>query len=139
MPLSVTSYIPHRPPFLWVDEIIQCTSNTIETSKYFSEDLDILKGHYPGNPVVPGVILCEAIFQSGAILMGNVNNDVADDLTPVLTRIEKAKFKRMVKPGETATIKVTVIEILSSVVFFKGKLYVDDKLAVSVEFSCAQV
>ncbi len=139
--VPVTSYIPHRPPFLWVDKIVELTDNRAVTTKYVAEDLPFFEGHYPGNPIVPGVILCEAIFQTGAVLMGHIigNAELSEEKKPVLTRIENAKFKQIVKPGDTLTITVELKETLSSVSYFKGKLSVDGKLAVAVSFACALV
>lgn len=136
--VMVTSYIPHRPPFLWVDEITVLEDDHAETSKYIPEDLPVFEGHYPGNPIVPGVILCEAVFQTGAVLMGHIieNDHSLKGKTPVLTRIENAKFKRIVRPGDTLKIIVDLKETVSTVSFFKGKLLVDGKLAVSVSFAC---
>jgi 3-hydroxyacyl-[acyl-carrier-protein] dehydratase len=135
---EITSLIPHRAPFLWVDTIISFADDTIVTEKTIPTDLDIFTGHYPGNPIMPGVLLCEAIFQSGALLMGKMgavkNADVA--ALPVLTRINSAKFKRSVRPGDTVRIQVKMSETISSVSFFKGKMTVGGKTAVQVDFAC---
>lgn len=138
---QITDLIPHRPPFLWVDRIISCDDDTITTEKLIAEDLDVFQGHYPGNPIMPGVLLCEIIFQSGALLMTkNLQLDVGElEAVPVLTRIENAKFKRPVLPGDTAHVKVTITETISSVSFFRGTLKVKGKTAVQVGFSCALV
>lgn len=138
---QITDLIPHRPPFLWVDRIISCDDDTITTEKLIAEDLDVFQGHYPGNPIMPGVLLCEIIFQSGALLMTkNLQLDVDElEAVPVLTRIENAKFKRPVLPGDTAQVKVTLTESISSVSFFRGTLKVKGKTAVQVGFSCALV
>jgi len=137
----VTSLIPHRPPFLWVDRIISCTKTTILTEKKFGKDLELYQGHYPGNPITPGVILCEAVFQSGALLMASAMDadNSCQQQVPVLTRINGAKFKRVVYPGDTVEIKVTLKETISSVSFFKGLLKVDGKTAVQVDFACSLV
>ena len=136
--IEVTSLIPHRPPFLWVDKIISWENGCIVTEKVIPQDLDLLAGHYPGNPIMPGVLLCEAIFQSGALLMAKMATQASDDsaTTPVLTRIGRAKFKRTVHPGDITQIKVTLIEEVSSVCFFKGTMKVTGKTAVQVEFAC---
>ena len=134
---AVTLLIPHRPPFLWVDRIIAYKPGEIITEKIIPEDLDIFKGHYPGNPIMPGVLLCEAIFQTGALLMAKMqNSEEQPQGIPVLTRIGVAKFKRSVFPGDTMEMTVDLIETLSSVCFFKGKLRVHGKIAVQIEFSC---
>lgn len=134
---EITRLIPHRPPFLWVDKIISRSTDSIETEKHFSEDHDVFTGHYPGNPITPGVLLCEAIFQSGALLMAQNGADSSSGLVPVLTRISGAKFKRSVLPGDTASIMVIIKEVISNVSFLKGTLKVNGKTAVQVDFSCA--
>lgn len=138
---EITSLIPHRSPFLWVDKILSYSLDAIETEKRFSENLEVYKGHYPGNPITPGVILCEAIFQSGALLMGKIEKDQSpnDKSVPVLTRIQSAKFKRSVLPGDTVTISVKMREKVANVCFFKGTLRVTGKVAVQVEFACSLV
>ena len=135
---EILSLIPHRPPFLWVDEIISFDGNTIITEKTIPDDLDILAGHYPGNPIMPGVLLCEAIFQTGALFIGKMaqSKKSNEHTLPVLTRISNAKFKRSVLPGNTVQIKVRLSENLSSVCFFRGKLTIEGKTAVQVDFAC---
>lgn len=138
---EITSLIPHRAPFLWVDKIISSTDDTIITEKTIPADLDVFNGHYPGNPIMPGVLLCEAIFQSGALLIGKQSQtqDSGQPAIPVLTRINNAKFKRSVHPGDTVQIKVQLLEALSSVSIFKGNMKVRGKTALQVEFACALV
>jgi 3-hydroxyacyl-[acyl-carrier-protein] dehydratase len=138
---EITSLIPHRPPFLWVDKIVFFSENTIVTEKLIPADLDIFDGHYPGNPIMPGVLLCEAIFQSGALLMGKMEQspDSTSNSVPVLTRINGAKFKRSVYPGDSVQIKVRLTESISSVSFFKGSMKLNGKVAVQVDFACAMV
>jgi 3-hydroxyacyl-[acyl-carrier-protein] dehydratase len=136
---EIETLIPHRPPFLWIDRIVSFSDNCIDTEKYFSPDLDCFRGHYPGNPIMPGVLLCEAIFQSGALLMSKRNPPFKQETSeiPILTRISSAKFKKPVLPGDTVQIKVTLNEIMSTAYFFQGTLKVGNKVAVLVEFVCA--
>ncbi|CAG37137.1 3-hydroxyacyl-ACP dehydratase FabZ family protein [Desulfotalea psychrophila] len=140
----IKSLIPHREPFLQVDRIIGFDRQElcINTEKTFAADLDIFKGHYPDNPIVPGVILCEAIFQSGALLMallGQEKQGEQENAVPVLTRIGGARFKRFAGPGDTVQIEVRVQETVGSATFFKGRLKVGGKTAVQIEFSCAMI
>lgn len=133
--------IPHRPPFLWVDSILSCDARTIITEKFIAPDLDVFKGHYPGYPLMPGVLLCEAVFQTGALFMARTlkesgHHSEAGQRSPVLTRIKGAKFKREVKPGDTIQIHVTLDETIGNAWFFKGKVMLGDKTAVKVNFGC---
>ncbi len=138
---EIYKYIPHRPPFLWVDTILSLKSDSIETEKMFHDTLDFFQGHYPKYPLVPGVILCEAVFQSGAILISSQlkegkNNDNPEKV-PVLTRINSAKFKREVLPGDIIRMKVNLSETIGNAWFLKGTVLINDKVAVKVDFACA--
>ena len=133
--------IPHRPPFLWVDSIISFDSKTIITEKFIAPDLDFFKGHYPDYPIMPGVLLCEAVFQTGALFMSKILQDSGHThetggKAPVLTRIKGAKFKREVKPGDTIRMHVTLEENIGNAWFFRGKVLLDNKTAVKVDFGC---
>lgn len=139
---DILEAIPHRPPFLWVDSIVSFDARTIVTEKFIAPDLDFFKGHYPGYPIMPGVLLCEAVFQTGALFMAKMlgesgQTNGSGKKTPVLTRIKGAKFKREVKPGDTIRMHVTLAENIGNVWFFKGKILVDNRTAVKVDFGCA--
>jgi 3-hydroxyacyl-[acyl-carrier-protein] dehydratase len=133
---DVLSSIPHRPPFLFVDKIVELTDNSIKTTKEITPAESFFEGHYPGNPIMPGVLICESIFQTGAVLLSNIITDISEG-TPVLTRISNGKFKNIVRPGSTLEIEVEIVERVSNAFFMKGKASVEGKLAVSVEFGVA--
>jgi 3-hydroxyacyl-[acyl-carrier-protein] dehydratase len=138
---EITALIPHREPFLWVDRIISATTEEIITEKAFDPDLAVFQGHYPDNPIMPGVLLCEAVFQSSALLMAGRGgpDGWSEPAHPVITRIKNAKFKRSVLPGDVARINVRLVEVVSSAHYFKGTLKVGGNTAVQVEFVCAMV
>ncbi len=134
----ITNRIPHRPPFLWLDRVCELTENSIRAEKTIDPELDIFAGHYPDYPLMPGVLLCEAVFQAGALLIGELS--AGDEMltgVPVLARIQGAKFKREVRPGETIAIEARLKEKIGPAWFFKGTVRVQGKVAVQVEFSCA--
>ena len=136
MPLSqILAAIPHRPPFLLVDQIVQQDDARIVCSKTFTGQEDFFAGHYPGRPLVPGVLLCEAAMQAGAILLARQLAD-APDRVPVATRMNDVKFKRMVRPGETIRMEVELVERLADAFFLRAKVSVEDKVAVRFEFAC---
>lgn len=136
--------IPHRPPFLWVDKVLRFDDKSLVAEKTIPVDLDIFQGHYPEYPILPGVILCESVFQAGALLISQLmrqgkteKTSAAEQGFPVLTRINSAKFKRQVRPGETIIIEVNLKEEVGSAWFLKGRVLVHGKTAVKVEFACA--
>ena len=131
---QILKAIPHRPPFLFVDRVIELSEDRIRAAREMSPDEDFFRGHYPGNPIMPGVLICESIFQAGAILLSSIIGDVSGGV-PVLTRIGNAKFKNMVKPGDTLELEAELVEKVSNAYFLKGKASVGGKTAVTVEFA----
>ncbi len=131
---EVLSAIPHRPPMLLVDEIVEKSEKSIQCRKTFSSDEFFLQGHFPEQPIVPGVILCECALQSGAILLSQ--GDTPAGTLPVATRLDGVKFKQMVKPGDTIEIQVTLKDSVSNAYFMTGKVTVAGKLAARLEFAC---
>ncbi|MFQ5491633.1 MAG: 3-hydroxyacyl-ACP dehydratase FabZ, partial [Phycisphaerae bacterium] len=127
--------IPHRPPFLFVDEVMEHDTDRIVTRKQVEPDAAFFQGHYPGNPIMPGVLLCECAFQAGAILLAQQLDDPTG--APVVTRIKDAKFKRPVRPGQTLTVEVVIGERMDDVYFMTGRISADGHAAARVEFACA--
>ena len=131
---QVLKAIPHRPPFLFVDRGLELTDTTIKAEKEVSAEEDFFKGHYPGNPIMPGVLICESIFQAGAILISSIISYTGEG-TPVLTRITNARFKNMVKPGARLELEAELVEKVSNAFFMKGSARCEGKTAVTVEFA----
>ncbi len=140
----ILARIPHRPPFLWLDRVVEVGEEAIQAEKRVPDDLDVFRGHYPGYPLLPGVLLCEAVFQAGALLishcLGAESGTKVDEpaAVPVLTRILGAKFKREVRPGDCLEIRAALVERLGPAWLMKGSVRVGGKVAVQVEFACAR-
>ena len=132
---EILDAIPHRDPFLLVDEILERSESRIVCTKTFSGGEYFFAGHYPGFPLVPGVLLCEAAMQCGAILLSRLLADM-EGKVPVATRMGDVRFKRMVKPGETVRMEVELTERLADAFFLKAKVTVDGAVAVRFEFAC---
>jgi 3-hydroxyacyl-[acyl-carrier-protein] dehydratase len=134
---EICELIPHRDPFLWIDEVTAESANRLTARKFVRPDLDVFRGHYPGQPVLPGVLLCEAAMQAGAVLIAR---EAADpQLTgrvPVATRINNVKFRQMVRPGDQLVIDVELTERLASAFFLKATVKVAGKTAAQLEFAC---
>lgn len=135
--MDIESAIPHRPPFLFVDSVISCDGTRILAERTWRPDEAFYMGHYPNNPITPGVLICESVFQSAAILLSDKlkNESGAEGKVPVLTRIQNAKFKRMILPGQKAEIEVTLTESVRTAHFLSGKVTVEGKLAMTVDFA----
>jgi 3-hydroxyacyl-[acyl-carrier-protein] dehydratase len=131
---EILAAIPHRPPMLLVDEIVQRDENRILCRKRFVGDEFFFSGHYPQFPLVPGVILCEAAMQAGAILLSQ--HLAGERGVPVATRMNDVRFKHMVRPGDTIEMEVELVERLSGAFFLKAKVTTGGKVAVRFEFAC---
>jgi 3-hydroxyacyl-[acyl-carrier-protein] dehydratase len=134
--MEITDLIPQRSPFLFVDKVVERKDKTI-TSQYLVKGTEeFFKGHFPGNPIMPGVILQEAIFQSGAALMAQLNQESG---LGVVTRVQNAKFKNMVKPGDLLDMEVELVESISNAHFMKGVTKVLGKTVLIIEFAVASI
>lgn len=132
---DIQDLIPQRPPFLFVDKITDRNESSIHTSFQVTGNEDFFKGHFPGNPIMPGVLLQEALFQSGAALMaGRAGGGLG-----VVTRVQNAKFKNMVKPGDLLEMEVVLTDSISNAHFMKGSTKVAGKTVLIIEFAVASV
>jgi 3-hydroxyacyl-[acyl-carrier-protein] dehydratase len=134
--------IPHRPPFLFIDEIVEITSQGAVASLSVDPNFSFFEGHYPGNPIMPGVLLCESVFQTGAVFLADLLGEeslVEESVTPVLSRIRDARFKRMVQPGDKLEISVTMTERMGKFFNLSGKIINQGKVCLTISFALALI
>jgi len=134
---EVLNGIPQREPFLFVDKVISHEQNKIICQKQLTGEEDFFKGHFPGNPIMPGVLLQESVFQTGALLMSIIETNSKG--LGVVTRVEKAKFKKFAVPGDLLEMEVTLKESVSNAYFMSGKIRVAGKVIMAIDFACALV
>ena len=134
--------IPHRPPFLFIDNILEINEDGAKASLFVKPDFPFFEGHYPENPIMPGVLLCESVFQTGAIFLADYlsNQSLTDEnVTPVLSRIRDARFKRMVIPGDNIEISVLMKEQMGQFYNLTGEIKNYGKTALTISFALALV
>jgi 3-hydroxyacyl-[acyl-carrier-protein] dehydratase len=131
---QIKQIIPHREPMLLIEEVV--IEDGVAIGKYTVKgDEYFLQGHFPGNPVVPGVILCEMMAQTCCIIF----QEEATNATPYFTGLNNVKFKNKVLPGDTVEFKCELTKTKPPFYFAKGRGFVDGKLCVSGEFSFALI
>ncbi len=130
---AIKNLLPHREPMLLVDEAELDESGCAVGRYTVRGDEHFLQGHFPGNPVVPGVILCEIMAQTCCVLFARE----AVGKTPYYTGLDKVKFRRKVLPGDTVEMTCTVTKHKGPFYFISGKGTVNGELAISADFSFA--
>ncbi|MBI4818818.1 MAG: beta-hydroxyacyl-ACP dehydratase [Deltaproteobacteria bacterium] len=132
---EVLASIPHRPPFLFVDRVTAFEPGRLVAERLVREDEPQFLGHYPGSPIMPGVLLVEAALQAGCLLLVKRGGSIESGRIPVVTRISDVKLKRMVKPGDLLEIEVKQDKTVMGVEFMLGSIRVAGKLAASLSFA----
>lgn len=136
----VKEVLPHREPFLFLDEVLEMTETRIVAQRTVRSDEPQFKGHYPHRPIMPGVLLCETVIQAGAYLAAEMLGLSADmGGAPVVGRMNSVKFKRMVAPGDVLTIYAEHDREMMGAHFMKGRIKRDGKLVCSLEFAVMHV
>ena len=135
---EIHQLIPHRPPFLFVDEIVSHEGETLVARRTWRAAEDFYKGHYPGAPITPGVLLCEAVFQTGALLLARLNEKTGvPGGVPLLAKVSEVRFRNPVYPGDVTLIEVKRKETMGGFHLMSGSIKCGDKRVLSVEFSVA--
>ena len=131
----VSKLLPHRFPFMLVDKIIEMGSNYIVGIKNATANEPFFQGHFPGEPIMPGVLQIEAMSQVGGLMILNMLEN-PDEYSTYFVKIEKAVFHRKVVPGDTLVLRVELVQPLRhSLAVMKGYGFVGESLAVEATFT----
>lgn len=125
---AIQRILPHRYPFLMIDRVLEIEAGKrVVGIKNVSANEPFFQGHYPGQPVMPGVLIVEALAQTAAILMGY--EETAGDRVPLFMGIDRARFRRRVVPGDQLRLEVEVIQRRRNIMKAEGRAFVGDDLA----------
>ncbi|MBR2742867.1 MAG: 3-hydroxyacyl-ACP dehydratase FabZ [Clostridia bacterium] len=134
---EVKKLLPHRDPFLWVDEVLECEPGKYAVAtKYMSPDLAIYKGHFPSFPITPGVITVEAMAQTAGVATALLNTgENAEPRLGFFAGIENARFKRKILPGDTIVMKSVVRDPNARFVYADCEATVNGEIAATATIS----
>ncbi len=140
---EIKELIPHREPFLFVDSVLEIEKGRkIAAEKLFSPEEFFFRGHFPGNPIVPGVIVTEALAQAGGVLF---NYSFGEELkeegfdNAYLMGLDRCRFRAPVVPGDRVILEVELVRRRSRIIFFSGKASVDGKQVAEAEITACLV
>jgi 3-hydroxyacyl-[acyl-carrier-protein] dehydratase len=138
---AVKALIPHRPPFLFVDEILSESPDGLLAKRTWRAEEDFYRGHYPNAPITPGVLLCEAVFQTGALFMARqaqAAGAAPGAGVPLLSKISDVRFRTPIYPGDTVHIEVKKKEVVAGFTMMQGSVKkADGTRVLSVDFTVA--
>jgi len=138
--VEITAILPHRHPFLFVDRVIEVEEGRrIVGIKNVTVNEPFFTGHFPGRPVMPGVLICEAVVQAGGILAYCSSNGINQGKTVMLTALDRARFRRQVVPGDQLRLEVEAVRRRGSFWKMRGTALVDGRVVAELEFTIARV
>jgi len=144
MPVDVSriqELLPHRYPFLLVDRVLELEANQrILAVKNVSINEPFFQGHFPGHPVMPGVLVLEALAQAGGLLtqLSAASVDAGDEKLFYLVKIDNARFARMVVPGDQLMLEVKLKRVIRNMAMYECSASVDGKQVASADILCAE-
>lgn len=137
----VTELIPHRPPFLFVDEIVSHAPDALVARRRWRAEEDFYRGHYPGAPITPGVLLCESVFQAAACFMAlkaRAAGAQPGEGVPLIAKIGDVRFRAPVYPGDEVVIEVKQKDALGGFTMMSGAMKkADGTRVMNVDFAVA--
>ena len=136
---DIKKYLPHREPFLFIDEVINIDENKeIHARKYISQDAYFLEGHFPDNPIFPGVLIIEALGQASGILgFVTMGKTPEEGSIYVLAGVDKVRFRKRVRPGDTIDLYSKVLGEKRGIWKFDCRAELDNELVCSAVILCA--
>jgi len=137
---AINTLLPHRYPFLLVDRVVEFEANKrVLAYKNVTANENFFNGHFPGNPVMPGVLVIEALAQAGGVLTQLSAQTSAEGRLFYLVKVDNAKFSRMVVPGDRLELEVTLKRVIRNMAMYVGVARVDGEQAACAEIICAEV
>jgi 3-hydroxyacyl-[acyl-carrier-protein] dehydratase len=136
--IEVAAILPHRYPFLFVDRVVEVeVGKRIVAIKNVTVNEPFFTGHFPGHPIMPGVLLCEAVVQTGGILARLTSAEVDDQaqVLAMLTSLDRVRFRQQVTPGDQLRLEVETVRRRGSFWKMRGTAQVDGKTAAELEFT----
>ncbi len=131
---EIKNFIPHREPFLFVDRVLEMEPGAwILALKSFEPDEGFFKGHFPENPIVPGVIIVESLAQAGAILVYASQEEEFKGKRPALVGLENVRFRKPVLPSDRVKLHVQIIKKRTQMWKMKGEAFVEEALVSEAE------
>lgn len=137
---EILKYLPHRPPFLLIDRVIEMTEGeSIVAIKNVTMNEAFFVGHFPNQPVMPGVLILESLAQAAGVLAYKSTKTSADDgVLYLFAGIDNARFRRVVEPGDQLRLEIKVLRTKREMWKLKGEAYVGDELAAEAELLSAR-
>ncbi len=131
---DIMKVMPHRYPFLLIDRILEVDKEHVKALKNVTINEPFFQGHFPGHPIMPGVLIVESLAQAGGILVMKYMKNLEDYLFYFM-KIDKVKFRKPVLPGDTLIHHIKLLEERGNIFIIEGKAYVEDKVVCQGEFT----
>ena len=136
---GIQKLLPHRYPFLLVDRVLEIVpDNHILAYKNITQNEPFFTGHFPGKPIMPGVLIIEALAQAGGLLTQLSHVGETDNRMFYMVKVESARFKKMVVPGDRLDLDVTIKRVIRNMAVYEGIARVDGVEVATAEVLCAE-